>query len=320
MFCEKCGNGLAEGASFCSACGERVSAKPHNSESTVICDVSKDVRRHESDIHAAGPESTSSDNAKKPVSRKKLALIVVAIALAVVVIAVIVVRALTGSDTSQSEQDPIVGDWTVVVNQSDVEISFEVREDGSFALTKPLPGGKFLGIPMDGDGWNDLVSGLRWERGPFEGGVQRYRLRFDGDLASVLGSAAVFESTAIGLDINAFVRDSTLEFWVPLGFPESADGEWGFCFAPAFHDASWDGLLEYAEIEMRFDLDSQGEINCWRTFVPSDGAPPEESQFALGKWSETANHDGTSDAALSVKLNHEEAYGVEVDFSPKQVR
>lgn len=153
MFCEKCGNGLAEGASFCSACGERVSAKPHNSESTVICDVSKDVRRHESDIHAAGPESTSSDNAKKPVSRKKLALIVVAIALAVVVIAVIVVRALTGSDTSQSEQDPIVGDWTVVVNQSDVEISFEVREDGSFALTKPLPGGKFLGDPH---GWGRL--------------------------------------------------------------------------------------------------------------------------------------------------------------------
>lgn len=318
MFCKKCGSNLTEGAAFCSVCGERVSAKPHNSESAEL-HASKDARQHESDTDAAGPKSTPSSSVKKRASRKKLVSIVAATVLAVAAIAAVVVFASMGLSGNQSERDPIVGDWTIAVDQAYVEISFGVRENGSFALTKPLPGGKLLGIPMDEENWNSLARGLQWEKGPLEEEVQQYRLRFDGDVASVLGSAVVSEFMSVGLDINAFLRGSTFEFWVPLGFPESADGEWGFRFAPAYGDASSEGLLRYTEAEMRFDLNSTGEINCWLRLETADGEPPEERQFALGRWSEKANHGDTSDAALSVELTGDDGDGIaEIIFSPNQ--
>ncbi|WP_282209525.1 hypothetical protein [Parvibacter caecicola] len=247
-------------------------------------------------------------------------MIVVAIALAVVVIAVIVVRALTGSDTSQSEQDPIVGDWTVVVNQSDVEISFEVREDGSFALTKPLPGGKFLGILMDGDGWNDLVSGLRWERGPFEGGVQRYRLYFEGDTASVLGLDVVSGIEAQGIDMDAFLKGSTFEFWIPLSFPDSAAGGWGFRFLPAPDGlGAFSGCLGVSEVEMRLELNKNGELVAWDPIATDEDASPVDSWILAGEWGEKANHGGASEKSLSVELVHVNGNSVKIDFSSNQV-
>ena len=261
-FCHQCGSQLEENAAFCPHCGN-----------------ARDC------LQNAAPSEKNASNTRLHRSRVWVGV------LAVIIVAVIVTIYLSAFAGTHVRGD-IAG--TYEISTPYLELRFDLKSDGTVGVDGLPGGGKFLGIGVRD--WNPVVKGLRWEKieTPVpEGSGEHYRITFDGDAQDAVSTDDWKALQDAGIDFNRCLRETSVTFVVPEGFPQTVEGEWTFSVEPSsfFSDA---GLPEKAAVAFRLKADGNVDATLW--FGANDDSP-RESVSNIIQW---ARQDEEADGKAKI--------------------
>lgn len=263
-FCNQCGSKLEENAVFCPHCGN-----------------ARDCLQN---------GVPSEKNASNVLLRRSRVWVGVLAVVVVAVIATISLFAFAGTHV----QGDIAG--TYEISTPDLELQLDLKPDGTVGAGGLPGGGKFLGVGVRD--WTPVVEGLRWEKietPVSEESGEHYRITFDGDAQDAVSADEWKALQDAGIDFNRCLRETSVTFVVPEGFPQTVEGEWIFSVEPSsfFSDA---GLPEKAAIAFRLKADGNVDATLW---LGANDDPPRESVSNTIQW---MRRDGEADGKAKITV------------------